>query len=226
MKNLIMVLDTETTGLDPDANELTEVCCAIVDVDLAKIQSIWSRVCQFEQQTPEALELTGIVPELATCTREQIGDLVKRSAHGVRAVLAHNASFDRKWLPELADVPWVCTLNDFPWGFKVRGLADLALKSGVGIVRAHRAFDDVITLATVLERQGDKLAEQIDWVLEDLKIPRIPVSAIVSIQRKDEAKAAGFRWNPTLKIWWREIKETEIEALPFQVQMLRECPKD
>jgi DNA polymerase-3 subunit epsilon len=94
-------------------------------------------------------------------------------------------------------------------------LQALALAHGIPVWAAHRALTDCTYLAAVLERTPDleqKLAEGL--------LPRRLVAADLPFARKDEAKAAGFRWQPERKQWIRRLTEAQIEALPFAVVAL------
>lgn len=216
---LVLVLDTETTGVDPEADELAEVGFCVVDIRAAKIRSVWSELVKLKGPN-HAVEINGITEDLSpVLDRDDVAGHLRSIAPYVEAVVAHNASFDRPWLPELHSLPWVCTLIDYPWPgvSKVRSLADLALRYGVGVVRAHRAFDDVLTLATVMERQGAALEAQFDEALRRSQIPKILVRAILPIERKDEAKAAGFKWDPAKRHWWKSIPETAVDSFSFKV---------
>jgi len=219
---LAMIIDVETTGLvEADGAECAEIGFVILDVGLAKIRSVWSEVVEFDGPNG-AEEVNGIPRDLvAAVTRSEARAKLESLIPEVSVVLAHNAQFDRAWLPELSVLPWVCTLRDYPWpGPPARNLADLALRFGVGVVRAHRAFDDVLTLATIMERQGAALAGQIEEAMRRASVPKIKVRALVSIDRKDDAKALGFRWDPTLKRWWKEIPEDQFDSFPFTVSRI------
>ena len=48
--------------------------------------------------------------------------------------------------------------------------------------------------------------------------PRRLVVARVSYDQREQAKAAGFRWDPATKEWRRRCSQSEIEGLPFPVR--------
>jgi len=218
---IALVIDTETTGVDENA-EVAEICFAALDIERAKIRSIWSECIEFNGENA-AIDVNGIPKGLATIGRQQASEVLKDIASRVDVIVAHNASFDRRFLPEFDALPWVCTLRDYPWPglAKTGNLASLALHYGVGLVRAHRAFDDVLTLATVLERQGPLLEDQMREAMRRAAIPRYKAMALVTIAHKDLAKNAGFRWDPLTKMWWKDVTDEEAAGFPFKVSRLK-----
>lgn len=47
--------------------------------------------------------------------------------------------------------------------------------------------------------------------------PRNTYAKAVSYDDREQAKAAGFRWDPTTKQWSRRCSQSEIDGLPFAV---------
>jgi DNA polymerase-3 subunit epsilon len=132
------------------------------------------------------------------------------------AIVAHNAAFDRAWIDPLLPtaLPWICTCEGIRWpGLRLNpSLTDLALAYDVPVWAAHRALTDCIYLAQVFERDGN-LRQHIAEGLE----PRRLVIAKVSYDDREQAKTAGFRWDPAARQWSRRCSASEISALPFPV---------
>ena len=95
----------------------------------------------------------------------------------------------------------------------------LALAHGIPVWAAHRALTDCIYLAQVLER--DPLLEQ--HLAEGLQ-PRQRVAADLPYSRREEARAAGFRWVAEAKQWQRRCSAEQVAALPFPVIPLEPYP--
>ncbi len=114
----VAVLDFETTGLSPDLGDRpTEIAIALVEDGhiVARFQSLMNpgrRIPAF------VTELTGITNAMVAAA-PSVDEVMREAARFVGAlpVVAHNASFDRKfWVAELqrltldADSPFACTM--------------------------------------------------------------------------------------------------------------------
>lgn len=126
------------------------------------------------------------------------------------------------YLPTKRPCPWLCTFEDWRWP-RCSGdsqLAAIALAHGVGLVSAHRAYTDVITLCSVLERvhqHWTPLPEQLAYA----RRPRSTFVSLAPFEAKDTVKAHGFRWVPERREWRRRMLPEDAESLPFKV---REVP--
>lgn len=216
MNGLIAVVDLETTGLDPLKDKVLEACWAFVDVATARVVDVHSRLFSAESNAAEAVN--GLSPTLLTWGQTFSPIPLPIS---VDAVLAHNAAFDSAWGAfDVGLAPWVCTKADWEWPCIEGGkkLVEVALAHGVGVVSAHRAYSDVLTLCATLERAHEKvpLAEMLRKAL----VPRKKYAAQVSYDDREKAKAAGFSWESTPKLWTKRLTEDAAKALPFKVREL------
>ena len=108
----ILVVDCETTGTD-DAAELLEVG-AVVRCNGGWIKSRCSAlVLPGVSIPPEASAVHHITDDVlydeGAYTRPQISEMVLKAASDCDFIAAHNAAFDKRFLPELADRTWICT---------------------------------------------------------------------------------------------------------------------
>jgi len=215
MSGLIAVVDTETTGLDPTTDRVLELAWAFVDIDTAKVVSVHSRLLFAESNRAEAVN--GLPVSLL-----RLGEVYERPCSlpfEVSAILAHNAEFDRQWGVFDSTAPWVCTKADWEWPCIESGkkLVEVALAHGVGVVSAHRAYSDVLTLCATLERAHEKvpLAEMLRKAL----VPRKKYAAQVSYDNREKAKAAGFSWEAAPKLWTKRMTEAQAaEPMPFKLR--------
>jgi DNA polymerase-3 subunit epsilon len=156
-----LIVDVETTGLDPQADHLIEVAAVLFDPDIgAPIESRSVLVHAPDNPAAHINRIHASGPRLYGVAdarvRDMLADLLAHGSavRGASVILAHNAAFDRQWLPNL-DTFWLCTYEDAVWP-RVPGetgaLTAIALAYDVGVVRAHRAIEDCLTLAAVLSR--------------------------------------------------------------------------
>lgn len=114
------VLDFETTGLDPLLDQ-------VLNVGLRGADHWDALVSDAQPSSPEALHVHGLDPDLCRCLgqpgREVLGTLLERFGPGPIEVVAHNASFEHRFLEAwagrhslpLPDIHWRCTLEQ-AWG--------------------------------------------------------------------------------------------------------------
>ncbi len=165
----VAVIDFETTGLSPGMGDrATEVAIVLLEGDrvVDRFQSLMNagvRIPAFiEAYTGISNEMIAGAPKAA-----EVMDEANRFVGG-RPMVAHNASFDRRfWLAELARLgqsaqqPFACTLllsrRLYPHApnHKLGSLATFHALPATG--RAHRALADAETAAALLGRIRDDL---------------------------------------------------------------------
>jgi len=160
----IAVIDFETSGLMPEAGgRATEVAIVLVEQDRV-VDSFSSLMNAGVWIPPFITELTGISNEMLR-TAPAAAQVMAQAAEfvGDRPLVAHNASFDRKfWQAELARLglaapqPFACTVllsrrlyPDAP-NHKLGTLAEFHALPRKG--RAHRALSDAELTAELLLR--------------------------------------------------------------------------
>jgi DNA polymerase III subunit epsilon len=217
---ILLILDVETTGLEPPQAELCEIGAVLFSVAQRSTLQQLSFLLPVVSNAAQAIN--GIEPTLTLLPApvQEATVLLRALVRQADALVAHNASFDRPWIEAYLDTavhpdlqrPWICTCEGISWE-DVRpnpSLQGLALAHGVPIWAAHRALTDCIYLAAILERAAgleQKLAEGL--------LPRRLVAADLPFSRKQEAKEAGFRWQPERKLWLRKLTDAQIQDLPF-----------
>lgn len=224
----LLILDTETTGLDPDQHQCIEVGAVLYDVPHRAVlsQISWLLPCQ----TNPAQAINGIDPAVSRqpqpwrtalqCFEAMLDD--------ADVVVAHNAAFDRQWfgrgeLPAI-DKPWLCSMEDLRWPPERQlratpSVRDLALAYGVPVWAAHRALTDCIYLAQVFDR-----CPELEGLLQAGLEPRRLYRARLSYEERHKAREAGFRWNePISGAWSRRLSEREAALLSFPVVAVDEA---
>ncbi len=218
----LLILDTETTGLDPEQHQCIEVGAILFDVAHRAVLSQVSFLLPCQANPAELVN--GIAA--AVTQRPQPWQAALQCFEAMLAaadaVLAHNASFDRQWfgqgvLPAITK-PWLCSMEDLRWPADRHlrpnpSVRDLALAYGVPVWAAHRALTDCIYLAQVFER-----CPELEPLLQAGLEPRQLYRARLSYEERHKAREAGFRWNePIHGAWSRRLSEQEASLLPFPV---------
>lgn len=219
----LLIVDTETTGLDPAHGQCIEVGAVLFDVSARAVLMQVSFL--LPALTNPAEHVNGVAPAVTSRPQPWRAGLqcFEAMLGAADAVLAHNAAFDRQWfgrtpLPAI-DRPWICSMDDIRWPADRHlrsnpSVRDLALAYGVPVWAAHRALTDCTYLAQVLERCPD-LEQLLLAALE----PRRLFRARVPYAERHRAREAGFRWNdPVPGAWSRRLTDREAQDLPFPVQ--------
>jgi DNA polymerase III subunit epsilon len=228
-KLVAAVVDVETTGTNPDHDRIIELAICLFeygrhDGRIYKILGSWE---WFEDPgfliRPEITNLTGITDEMVTghsIDDRAVNDLLGR----VVLVIAHNASFDRRFLerrlPAFANKHWACSRSDIDW--KAEGIRSSALEFAAYALGffydGHRAASDcsatLHVLAQPLPRTG-RLGLQA--LLERARIPTWRLWARESaIETKDFLKNRSYTWSPgefgRPRCWYRDVSDADKAA--------------
>lgn len=223
-----IVVDVETTGLDPERDEIIELAMTPFSYGLdGNVFSVGDSFQGLRQPSepiaPEITAITGITNEMVA---GQVIDPVQVAKFAAPAslVIAHNAAFDRRFLERFSDVfstkPWACSLSQIDWaaeGFEGTKLGYLAQAAGFFYDR-HRAMHDCLAtielLAMRLPRSGvtglSRLldsARSVTWRIWAENSP---------FDLEDVLKARGYRWNgdsgPQPRAWYIDVPEAQREA--------------
>jgi DNA polymerase-3 subunit epsilon len=224
---IALVLDTETSGLDPSIDKIVEIAWATYWVEKKVVLNSASFLVRWKGYELKTEAITGISAEMTQCQPQHFkSDGIQSLFHAWEAsdvVLAHNAEFDRSFLmpffmAELATEPrpkrWVCSLRELPWPCPPGKLGHMAYDLGIVPGCAHRAAGDVATLCGLLGR-----IDRLDELLAP-NAPRWVVVAQLPYDRRDEAKAAGFTWEPGPKRWSKVVYLTPPTAADFSFRVI------
>lgn len=217
----VALLDTETTGLDPETDVCIEVAVCLYDVQRATPLASYASLIH---STANAAEQVNRIPTSALAIAPQAGRVWEDVAALVRtadAFVAHRAEFDFGFTaPTVRDAkPWICSKFDLAWPKAQKpgeSLVQLALAHGLGVVHAHRAMSDVDTLSRLLTRVAE-MGYALEPLLQRGLRPKAEFQALVSFEEKDLAKAASFGWEASTKRWLRTMAIEDAATLPFRV---------
>ena len=160
----ILILDTETTGLDPSKGaKVIEVAALLFNVEHKQIIQSISTLLTCDDNPVQ--EINKIDPLWTQCNKVELAALkfVGQMSNESSFIVAHNAEFDKKFMETLdiwhpfKDKQWVCTQKNFGWPvqlFRMR-LQDICEAMGVQYINAHRALADCTFLAECFKKVDD-----------------------------------------------------------------------
>jgi DNA polymerase III subunit epsilon len=224
---LAVLLDLETTGLDPEKDEIIEI--AIVpftysnDGRIFKVYEAYNELQEPSEAIPAVItQITGITNEMVLghkISAEKVLEAVEPAA----LIIAHNAAFDRKFAEKTFDVfstkAWACSMTDVPWQeeqFESLKLEYLAMRNGF-FYDGHRATADCYAAIELLAQtlpNSNMLA--LAALLENARQSTCRVWAEgSSFDFKDILKARGYRWNDGSdgqpRSWYTDVPEDIVD---------------
>jgi len=226
----LLVLDTETTGLEAAKEKVIELALLRVAVDTATglpvgpVQ-VYDGLEDPGRAIPPAItDITGITDAMVRGQRLDEA-LIAQMMVGVDLVVAHNAGFDRPFvearLPEFARLPWACSFADLDWkalGQSSAKLESLALACG-WFYDAHRAETDCHALLAVLAQPQARFGHAKPSEGSDLGPTGLSLLLAAADQThhrlqatgapfeaKDALKARGYRWDGQQRVWGTTLR--------------------
>jgi DNA polymerase-3 subunit epsilon len=218
------ILDTETTGLDHNKDEIIEI--AIRKWIYHKREHYLIKPVEEYSGLNEPVrnEISEEITALTGITKEDVKgkkidwDVVSKMIGESDFVLAHNAGFDRPMIEAIAVVRkisaskiWTCSFKQVDWaqmGFLSSKQELLSLFHGFHY-SGHRALTDIDALANLL-LQGHYLKE----ILANAKTKQVCVDCVQApFESKDILKNNGFSWDAPNKFWTRLVSEAEFDEM-------------
>jgi DNA polymerase III alpha subunit (gram-positive type) len=234
---IVLGLDLETTELDLEKSKVIEIGLVTYDTETKQPVHVYSEIVKEPDRpninlennasglTDEVIEKWGIDSQHVV---NEFKDILFKN--DPKYIVAHNGNkfdklimtnFLKRHQSNLPGLPWFDTMTDiaYPKFCTSRNLTYLAAFHGFVNPFPHRALFDVMTMLRVLSNYN------FDDMLKRAESPTITLQAGVNFDTKDSAKAQGFLWEPTKKIWYKEIKECDltdewINSLPFSIDVL------
>lgn len=232
-----LLVDVETTGLDPYKDEIIELAMVPftygVDGRIFEIGKPFERFQEPTSPIPTNItQLTGITDAMVAGQHIDPAE-VSTFASGAALVVAHNAAFDRRFVERLSEVfatkPWACSMTQIDWvgeGHEGTKLTYLAAGAGFFYER-HRAVHDchaaIELLAATLPISGVPAMSQL---LDRARRSSWRIWAENSpFDLKDTLKARGYRWNGESnsgpRAWYIDVddqdRETELAYLRNEI---------
>ncbi len=210
----VIVLDTETTGLDSQTEKVIELAMLSVMVDTATGLPVGPVTVYESFEDPgkpipaQITEITGIEDSMVKGLR--IDDsAVKALVEQADLVVAHNAGFDRPFVearwPIFTTKSWGCSFLGIDWKKEGSSSAKLEfLASARGwFYDAHRAQVDCHALLQVLSSPLADGQTGLSRLLAGARQTRYKLRATgAPFESKDKLKARGYRWDGEGRVWW------------------------
>ena len=213
----VIVLDTETTGLDAKNERIIELAMLSVLVDTTTGQPV-GPVTTYEsfedpgKPIPPAItEITGIDDSMVRGQRiddARVAELVQAAD----LIVAHNAGFDRPFvearLPVFATRAWNCSFAGIDWKAQGSGSAKLEFLAHERgwFYDAHRALVDCHALLQVLATPLKNGQSGLQQLLQGASNTRYKLRATgAPFEAKDALKARGYRWDNENRVWWTTL---------------------
>lgn len=222
----VLLLDTETTGLDHSRDKIIELAMLRVDVDSTTglpVGEVRVYDALEDPGLPISKDIEAITGISSAMVRGQQLDEARIAAmlDGVELVIAHNAGFDRPFcearIAAFAQLPWGCSLADIDWKKEGHGSAKLeylALQQG-WFYDAHRAEVDCHALLAVLGQVLPSSAQTgLAKIIAASRRPSYRLQANhAPFEAKDVLKARAYRWNAEQKVWHNTLLDDEASLL-------------
>jgi len=228
-----LVLDTETTGLDPKRHKVIEIGMRLFEysvsneddqvggMDLGDV--VCNVVDEYDAVQDPGEPLSQTIREITGLTDADLAgqriDVARVHEIMSRAgiVIAHNAGFDRPFVDRLfraagmtpPPVVWACSDIQIDWrghGLPTSKLDVLCPFHGFYGV-AHRAGPDAASLLQLLSMRNYETRET--YLHELLTVSREPWERIAATnapyEAKDVLKRRRYNWSPSAKVWSRML---------------------
>lgn len=215
----LVVLDTETTGIDHKKDEIIELSFVVAtynyrEMVFVSIDDVYDSFNEPAQPITKMItDITGISNEMVKGKKITFNDF-KDKLPEKYLIVAHNAGFDRKFVektfPEMIDTCWADSLTEIDWkskGYAKNSLEMLMTYLGM-FYNAHRAVNDCLALIAVISC-SNSLAE----LINNASKRSLEVVLCTSFDDKDYVKELGFKWRGADKTWVKNYKDvTEWES--------------
>jgi DNA polymerase III epsilon subunit-like protein len=231
---LVLSIDFESTGLNVAEDHVIEVGMALYSTGQRKILESSGYLVKSDKPISEEItKITGIHPSAVEKFGFDSKDALQTVIELIQvadAVAGQNViQFDKRMLEswgkrESASIPdklWLDTLTDLP-GVEGKHLGYMAADAGFLNLFPHSALTDCLTVVKLL------MGHDIDKVVERAKSPLVVLQAHQDRANNDQAKKLKFRWKPERKIWWKVVKEMDVDELvksaPFDISIEKDTP--
>ena len=244
-KILGIYLDVECTGLDYTKDSIIEL--GMIRFEFSREGKIFRILETFDEYEDPGIPIPENITTLTGITDEMVSgkhiddEAVSKFIAEAGIVIAHNASFDRKFMekrfPVFEEKSWGCSQREVPWreeDIESAKLEYIAYRSGF-FYEGHRADIDCLAGIEILSHPLPKSQKlPLTLLLENARKTTYVVWAVGSpFESKDRLKERGYRWNGgedgRPKSWYKEVDQVdqaaEVEFLKAEIYQRAVEPK-
>jgi DNA polymerase-3 subunit epsilon len=215
---IVVGLDIESTGLDKVKDRPIEVGMTLWTTNFSRGLEARSLLVQSDgvKVTSEITDITGINQGMVDrfgVTPEEAYEEVESFVSRAEAVVAFNGRrFDipmfQQWAKRVGKA-WPDKLVIDPFeDLPMRGQELITMCAKVGIYYdPHEASADVGAMLRLMSQFP------FDVVLERAKSPVVVIQSQQGRNENEKVKKHKFRWNPDRKIWWKAVKQIDLDTL-------------
>lgn len=226
-ERVVVIVDTETTGLDHSQDEVIEF--AGIAFTYSTDGKLADAIASFSQLREPNVPLSADTVRITGLTESMLkGKSIDKEAlelfiDGADLIVAHNAGFDRPFCEQLSDSfkqkPWACSATEVDWaslGFDGAKLTYLVANSG-WFYEAHRALDDCNALARVLATPIPKSTIQTPFqqLLNSARETMTRLSFPAPYSLRTALRKRGFRWKASEQLksgrWYADLPERDVK---------------
>ena len=222
---ILLSLDFETTGLDTTNDHVIEMGAILYSTGQHKcLDSQGMLVKTTKTITPEITAITSVHPaavERFGYEQDAVFDVLVNMMESADHIIGYNVRrFDRKvaenWAARnnivLPTKIWLDLFQDLPYNVSTGKLSHVAADHGILNLFPHSAMSDAQTVLAIASKYDPEL------LLTRAQSPVVVLVARAERNQNDLVKRAKFRWNPGRKIWWKSIKEQDIDEAMSTIQ--------
>lgn len=231
------VIDVEGTGLDQTREKIIQFAGIKFEFDrLGNIGRIVQQYVELQDPgqplEPEVVEVTGLTDDALKGHKIDLA-YVAKLFEGVSLCLAHNAEYDRQMCER--EIPGIfeslafgCSQKDVDWkrfDCQYIGLEYLLMKACGEFFTPHDALQDAGATLHILAKPRTKVSDEVvltgsaeprspfQLLIESVREPTLRLSAWNSpFETKDVLRLRRFRWNPTARVWQKDLKQSQLAA--------------
>jgi DNA polymerase III subunit epsilon len=221
--SVIGIVDTETTGTDPEVDEVIDLALVTLEIngagEIVRIISAQHGLRQPSMPIPPAITAITGISDADVQGLDINVPMVELRLHTADVLIAHCAKFDigfvERLIPGIAGAAWACSANDFDWlaaGFDGRKLGHLVNQIGY-FNDAHRAMTDVVSLVNLLAHRLPSGRTVLADLLDNASRTTIRLEATgAPYSRRHYLKRRGYSWDADATVWWIELAPADCDA--------------
>lgn len=230
---ILLSLDFETTGLNVVSDRVIEFGAILYSTVQKKCLDNQGMLVKADKEVlPNITRLTGITQAAVNqfgYDNDSVLEILLEMYKQADAVIGYNVRrFDRYVFTEWTarhnlnftdNKLWIDLYQDLPWQVPMGKLHHVAADHGILNLFPHSALADAQTVLSISEKYD------IDLLAQRAQSPVVVLRSHQARNENDLVKQAPFkfRWNGGNKIWWKPVKEQDVDEViksaPFSISI-------